>query len=106
VNKYRAVKTQVDDITFDSKAEARRYSELKIRERAGEITQLALQPPFPIVVNGQKIGVYRADFSYFESKSGGRVVEDVKGYSTPIFRLKKKLVEALYDRVKIMEIKT
>ena len=95
MSKYNAVKTEVDGFVFDSKAEARRYSELKLLERVGEIEKLELQPKFPIVVNGKKIATYIADFKYISY--GSLVIEDVKGMKTPIYRLKKKLVEAIYS---------
>jgi len=101
-NKYRAVKTEVDGITFDSKREAARYMELVLLERAGEISHLELQPSFVCMVNGHKICTYKADFRYFSASNS--IVEDVKGMKTPVYRLKKKLVEALYPGVKIQEI--
>jgi len=102
-NKYRAVKTEVDGIVFDSKREAARYMELMLLQRAGEISHLELQPVYECVVNGKKICTYRADFRYFTKL--GNIVEDVKGVKTPIYRLKKKLVEALYAGVTILEVK-
>ena len=93
-NKYRAIKAVVDGITFDSKKEARRYGQLKLLARAGEISELKLQPRFDLIVNGCKCGFYKADFEYIED--GKRVVEDVKGMKTPIYNLKKKLVKAIY----------
>jgi hypothetical protein len=101
-NKYRAVKTEVDGIMFDSKREAARYMELVLLERAGEISRLELQPKYDCVVNGKKICTYKADFRYFNAN--GSVVEDVKGMKTPVYRLKKKLVEALFPGVKIQEV--
>jgi len=88
-------------------AEARRYGQLKIMERAGEIADLELQPVYPLVVAGIKIGKYIGDFRYVEMRKGAavaRVVEDCKGVRTPVYRLKKKLVEALYPGVKIVEV--
>ena len=101
-SKYRNVKTVVDGVTFDSGAEARRYGELKLLERAGEIENLELQPKFDCIIDGKKVCRYRADFSYFTKEK--RVVEDVKGFKTPVYRLKKKLVEALFPGVTITEI--
>lgn len=111
-SKYGAKKTEVDGFIFDSKREAERYSELKIREKAGEIFDLELQPRFECVVNGKLICTYIADFRYkerFHSKKDGEgitfqtLVEDVKGMKTPVYKLKKKLVEALYA-IEIKEI--
>ena len=96
-NKYGAIKTVVDGIKFDSKAEARRYGQLKVLKHTGVIWDLELQPKFPVVVEGKKICTYKADFSYVEN--GKRIVEDVKSPITakhPVYRIKKKLVEAIY----------
>lgn len=111
-NKYRAVRTTVDGHDFASKKEAARYCELLLRLKAKEIKQLELQPSFPIVIGGEKICTYRADFRYKELdqehvRRGGSlyyhdVVEDVKGFKTAIYRIKKKLVKAVY-RIEIKE---
>lgn len=93
--KYKNIKTEVCGIKFDSKAEARRYSCLKLLEKAGEISDLSLQPRFDLVVNGKKCGFYKADFKYIEN--GKEVVEDVKGVKTTTYNLKKKLIKAIYD---------
>lgn len=95
-NKYRARRTVVNGITFDSIAESRRYSELLLMLAAGDILDLELQPSFDLVVNDRKVGVYRADFRYVRAVTGEIVVEDVKGVRTPVYRLKSKLVSALY----------
>ena len=93
----------VDDITFASKAEAARYIELKALEAAGEINGLEIQPKFRCEIAGKQVCDYFADFAYFNSKR--RVIEDVKGIETAVFRLKKKLVEALYPGVTIEVVK-
>ena len=95
MSKYNAVKTVVDGIKFDSKKEARRYSQLKLMEKSGAISDLSLQPRFDLIVNGKKCGFYKADFKYVEN--GKEVIEDVKGMLTPVYRLKKKLVKAIYN---------
>lgn len=102
MTKYFAKRTTVDNITFASKMEAKRYVELKYLQSSGKISQLVLQEKFPIVVMGKKICTYISDFSYVDV-DGDRVVEDVKGFRTPIYRLKRKLVEALYN-IKITEV--
>lgn len=99
-SKYGAEAVVEDGWRFDSKAEAIRYRELLLRGRAGEIADLELQPVFLIVVNGIRIATYRADFAYRDLQAGGAfVVEDVKGVRTPVYRLKKRLVEALHGIV-------
>lgn len=98
MNKYRAKKTVVDGIKFDSKREARRYQELRLLERAGEIARLNLQVRYPLEVNGHKIGRYTADFVYCDS-DGMLVVEDVKSPATKKARdyvLRKKLMLAIH----------
>ncbi len=103
-NKYHNIKTKVDNIVFHSKAEAARYSELKFLESNGEIKELLLQPRFSMVVAGKKICDYIADFQYLEESSSGgvtMVIEDVKGVETEVFKIKKKLFEALYPQFKL-----
>jgi hypothetical protein len=111
-HKYHAVATVVDNVRFASKAEAWRYQELKLLEKAGEIEGLELQPEFllktqlttgtvigagrALAGNYPVIGKYRADFAYYDNRTGQRVVEDVKGFKTPLYRWKKKHVEAQY----------
>ena len=102
-NKFSAVRTTVDGITFASKREAARYGELKLLERAGEISRLSLQPEFVITINGVKICKYIADFRYVDRQKGMIVVEDVKGVKTAVYRLKKKMTEAFYPGLIIDE---
>ena len=113
-SKYGAIKTEVDGIVFASKAEARRYAELRLLEKAKEIYDLELQPKFPIYVArpGQAtvtratkpVCTYIADFRYRRGPTGVLTIEDVKGMKTPVYRLKKKLVEAQYG-IQIQEIR-
>lgn len=100
--KYGNVKTVVDGITFDSKREATRYGTLKLMQKAGLISDLRLQVPYEIKVNGMKICKYVADFVYIER--GKEVVEDVKGMKTSVYNLKKKLMKACFG-VSISEVK-
>jgi len=95
-HKYNAKKIIIDGIEFDSKKEAKRYQELKMLEKAGKIKDLQLQPVFLLqegfYYQGKAIRqiTYRADFEYVDEK-GNRVVEDVKGFKTDVYKLKKKL---------------
>lgn len=96
-SKYHAKKTVVDGITFDSKKEAKRYLELKAMEKVGSIQNLQLQVPF-ILIEKSKYGrsiKYVADFVYY-NKNGSKVVEDVKGVKTPVYKLKKRLMAEKY----------
>ncbi len=100
-SKYRNRKTVVDGITFDSKKEAERWLVLKDLEERGQIFRLQRQVRFDMIVRSNKICSYQADFVYYETPSSMKpVVEDVKGYRTREYRLKKKLFEALYTKIK------
>jgi hypothetical protein len=101
-HKYLAKRTEVDGHKFHSIKEAHRFEELRLLERAGEIYSLQLQPVFELEtvsgVNGEVhlVGRYRGDFAYIEKNSTVLVVEDVKGYDTPLSKWKRKHVEAQY----------
>jgi hypothetical protein len=103
VSKYRNVKTTVDGVTFDSKAEAKRWGDLQLLERAGRISGLRRQVKFElapaVVIAGRKRPAVRyiGDFGYLETRTGEYVVEDVKGIQTPVFRLKRHLMKHVYD---------
>jgi hypothetical protein len=90
---------------FDSKAEGARYVHLRLLERGGFIDGLECQPKFEIhAFGGKLVSVYRGDFSYWDRATGTRTIEDVKGHPTPLYKLKRKLVEAEYG-VTILEIR-
>ncbi len=108
-SKYGAVRTTVDGITFHSAKEAARYQELQMLQMAGQITGLECQPRFDlwahtgVVADAPvRIGCYVADFAY-ETSQETMVVEDVKGFKTPLYRWKKKHFEAQYG-IKIREV--
>lgn len=96
MSKYGNVRTEVAGIAFSSKREARRYQELRLYEKAGQISGLELQPRFDLSVNGVKVCTYVADFRY-RTADGKTVVEDAKGVKTAVYRLKKKLMIAIYE---------
>ncbi len=110
--KYGNKKVTLNGITFDSRKEAKRYSELLLLEKAGAITGLELQKPFELIpaqyerlsneellnpkcrkTKGkclERAVKYKADFSYLEN--GVHVVEDTKGFKTKDYILKRKLM--------------
>ncbi|MGN1086144.1 MAG: DUF1064 domain-containing protein [Porcipelethomonas sp.] len=94
--KYGNRKTTADGIVFDSKKEAQRYHELKLMQKAGAISDLKLQVPFLLIPagHGERKVSYIADFTYMEN--GIMVVEDVKGYRTRDYVLKRKMFKYLY----------
>lgn len=95
-SKYGNRKVEIDGHTFDSKAEARYYSELKLREKAGEILFFKLQPRYRLQHSFEKDGKkhraidYIADFE-IHHQDGSIEVVDVKGYKTEVFKIKQKL---------------
>lgn len=101
-NKYRAKRQKVDGVSFASQHEAKVYSELKVREKLGEITGLRLQPKYPMVVNGRDICIYFGDFEFNES--GLPVCMDAKGVRTKDYRIKRKLFLALYPYIEHREV--
>ncbi len=105
-SKYRNEKTEVDGITFHSKKEAARYQELLLLKQAKQIGALVLQPRFNLIVSGIRICTYIAAFQYIELNRLGhmvQIVEDVKGMRTPVYRIKRKLFEALYPHLTFRE---
>ena len=110
-HKFNAVRTEVDGYQFASKAEAKRYAELKLLEKAGKIAHLKLQPKFMLLVwdcmkeQDVQIGSYVGDFQYWDVTHEKTVVEDVKGVKTPLYRLKKKIVQHRLG-IEITEITT
>lgn len=112
MSKYGNKKVVLNGITFDSQKEARRYRDLSLLERVGEIKELELQKPFVLAESvkfesepKRKPAVkYVADFVYQEN--GQLVVEDVKSAMTrklPVYRLKKHLMKSVHG-IEIKEI--
>ena len=97
-HKFNAVKTELDGINFDSKKEARYYTELKLRVKAGEVIFFLRQVPFDLPGKVK----YRIDFQEFHSDGTIHFV-DVKGKKTEMYIAKKKIVEALYP-IEIEEV--
>lgn len=108
--KYHNRKTIVNGHTFDSKKEANRYSELLLLERAGAIHDLRTQVKYVLIPSqrSKETGKvierecsYKADFVYTEG--GETIVEDVKGYRTKEYIIKRKLMLHVYG-IRIREI--
>lgn len=112
MSKYKNLKVNFGNITFDSKKESRRWQELCLLQRAGQITDLQRQVKFVLIPTqyekfprystktGKRLkdGIrtleqecsYVADFVYM--KDGKQVVEDTKGFKTPEYIIKRKLM--------------
>ena len=114
-HKFGARAVSVDGFAFDSMREAARFQELKLLAAAGAITDLELQPRFPLQVMAlyrpgppwviEHLGFYTADFRYIDCRSGEIVIEDVKSdpTKTAAYRLRKRIVEAVHG-ITITEI--
>ncbi|MDR9781615.1 DUF1064 domain-containing protein [Rhizobium redzepovicii] len=97
-NKFGAKRTAFDGITFDSKREAEVYRDLKVLESAGRISGFERQRKYELIVNGEIIGTYRADFAFIDHDHDGRFrVIDVKGVVTRDFRRVRKIIKAAYN---------
>lgn len=119
--KYHSQKTIVDGIIFQSKKEGRRYFELRLMEKAGKIADLQRQVKYVLIPaqrEPDKIGArggvikgklierecaYIADFVYKDLEKGELVVEDTKGFRTPEYIIKRKLMLYQYG-IRIKEI--
>jgi len=103
MRKYKNKPIVIDGIRFPSQKEGARYLALKEKQQRGEIASLEVHPVFRCEINGIKICKYIADSRYIDKRSNQTIVEDVKGYLTKEYKLKKKLVKALFN-VDIVEV--
>ena len=95
--KFNSTWTEVDSLKFQSKYEAACWQALCAKQASGKIRGLQRQVRLPLYVNLQLITTYIADFSYDELDEQGwwrSVIADAKGFKTPMYCLKKKLVKA------------
>lgn len=120
-SKYGNRKAKARGKVFDSTMERSRYYTLSMLEKAGEISDLRMQVPYeliPAIYETQEVQLktktkqvqklvqraiyYVADFVYKDTE-GNEVVEDVKGFRTAEYRLKKKMMRALLG-IQIKEV--
>lgn len=108
MSKYHSKKAIVNGIEFDSRKEARRYSDLVLLERAGMITDLQRQVKFELIpsqrIDGKVVErsvTYVADFVY--KQHGKTVVEDTKGFKTKDYIIKRKLMLYIHG-IRVKEI--
>jgi len=120
-SKYHAEKVQIDGETFDSRREARRWTDLRLLERAGEIRDLRRQVKYILIPTQREAPIitktgkekpgrviekecsYYADFVYTDARTGEQIVEDVKGVRTDAYILKRKLMLYVYG-IRITEV--
>lgn len=105
MNKYHNKKVVVDGKKFDSKKEAERYQVLKMLENANIISNLSRQVPFELIPKqkNERAVKYIADFMYVETATGKIIVEDVKGYRTDVYKIKRKLFKWRYPEYEFLE---
>lgn len=123
--KYYSCKTKASDGTvFDSYKEAKRWEQLLLMQKAGEITNLQRQVKYELIPaqyetyerygkQGQRLkdGIrlverkveYIADFVYTITETGETIVEDVKGMRTKDYIIKRKLMYAVHT-IKVKEV--
>lgn len=119
-SKYHSAKTTLDGEIFDSNRESKRYAELLLLQRSGDITELQRQVPYVLIpvqrepsVIGPRGGVkegrcieeavkYIADFVY-KTRNGETIVEDAKGVRTPDYVIKRKLMLYVH-KIRIKEV--
>jgi hypothetical protein len=102
-HKYSAERTEVNGKTFPSKKEAKRYAELLLLLKSGEIVLLELQVPFELNEGGTHSLKYIADFVYVDVKTGQKIIEDAKGFKTKEYKKKKRLMLKVHN-IKIHEV--
>lgn len=109
MSKYGNRKIMENGYNFDSLSEHRRYRELSLMEYAGTISNLVVHPRFilqePFTYNHirERAIAYEADFSYYD-RDGKKIVEDVKGFKTKEYQIKRKLFLFKYPNVTFVEI--
>jgi hypothetical protein len=110
MNKYGAKKTVRNNIQFDSKMEADRFTHLRLMQRAGLITDLQIHPEFVLIEPFTKLGKrkrghkYTADFIY-RDELGQLTVEDVKGFVARDFPLRRTLFDSKYPDIRLKVVK-
>lgn len=110
-SKMNNKKVDQDGITFDSKKECKRYNQLRMLQRVGEISGLELQPVYELQPAFKKnLNTYQAikylpDFKY--TKNGQTIIEDVKAsayFKTDVYKMKRKMFEYRYPELTIVEV--
>lgn len=100
-HKYRAIPTELDGIKFPSKAHAKYHAELELRKKAGEVLFFLREVPFHL----PGATTYRLDYLEFHADGSIHPVE-VKGFETAVFKVKKRLVEAIYPiKIELAKLK-
>jgi len=96
-SKYRSKSTEYNGVVYHSKKEAAYARDLDLRMKAGEIKKWERQVRVPLKVYGVHICNYYIDFVVYYPSGEVEYVE-VKGFETPLWRLKWKLFEVIYSK--------
>lgn len=103
--KYRAIRTKIDGISFDSKAESYHYLILRALLDSEKIDELKVHPRYPIRINSVLVCHVELDFEYKDEEGNTHYV-DVKGTDTAMSKLKRKMVEAYHNiTVEIVKVR-
>lgn len=105
VSKYRNRRVRAYGRLWASQAELARYDDLLRMGQFKLIENLELQPRYPLFSVGRHCADYVADFAYDDVFANRRIVEDVKGFASPVYKLKRKLFEAQYSHLVFREVR-
>ena len=102
--KYGNKKIELDGYKFDSLKEGRRYQELSLMLKAGDIWDLRIHPRYEFRINGVFVGSYKPDFTYRRRQSFEVIAEDVKSVATRTdgYNLRRLLLKALHS-IEVLE---
>ena len=110
-SKYGNIRVEIDGILLDSLREAGRYRELRSLNEVDLIWDFKVHPRYLVAgpgKNGEPAIYYEADFVYksADMKEGIiAIAEDVKGYETPLFKLKKLLMQEKWPQIDLQILK-
>ncbi len=106
INKYHVAAKEDrtwNNIVFQSRHEMLEYIPFTILEKSGIIYDLKRQVPYDLIVNGKLTGHYIADWTCIDA-DGRLSVYDAKGYRDKYYKFKKKVWEACYPSLRIIEL--
>lgn len=106
-NKFSAKRVQIGALSFHSRKEAKRWRELDLLQKAGEISDLELQVPITLEGRDDTLKTstgrpmkYVADFRYYDHRLKATVIEDAKGMKTEGYKIKKAICAAMGIEIK------
>lgn len=93
MNKYNSKITFYNGQKFHSKKEAEHAKKLDLLIKAKKIKSYSRQHKIPISINGHHICNYIVDFVILK-KDNTKELHEVKGFMTPVAKIKIKMAEA------------